>query len=1012
MKIKFLLFLIFLLLLNFSCGVFLRRGPEYELRKQEKLTNLAVLNIKTLIESNKTPGYAGPIPQPTTLDSLKLNRAEKKMEIYLSKKFSFQPFRTESVQKIYDLFKSALHKEFTDYRLQIFSLGYPIEQLIPNLYRPEKKYYDKWRLTQPSGSQRIPVIVNLNKVSWLPKKGLFNKNLVISHSHGWFYSNHKNRWEWQRPRLFSRVEDLLPFSITVPYLIPMLENAGATVFTPRERDIQTNEVIVDNDSQSSRNRYFESDSSRWFTGFEPGFGEGSPPYFGDVNPFLQGTFRYCYSDTVTQTVVEWAPDIPETGEYAVYISWQSMPGSTQNARYRVYHTGGISEFSVNQQIGGKSWFYLGKFKFRAGINPGVGKVVLLNRTNYAGEIITADAVRFGGGMGSIVRGDGISGYPRYAESGRYYLQYAGLPDTLVYSHTENKNDYQDDFMSRSEYANYLKGAPFGPNKKRDEKGLQIPIDAYLSLHTDAGIADDSTIGTLMIYRIESDDTLSVFPDQVSRLANRDFSDILQTEIVTMIRAKYDSGWTRRGLMEANYSEARRPNMPGCLLELLSHQNFTDMKYATDPRFRFDAARAIYKGILKFLATQNGTDYTVAPLPVTHFRSYFSGPAEITLQWRPQADPLEPSANPRQFVVYTREDSGGFDSGRLVSDTTFVLSNIKPGIIYGFKITAVNAGGESFPSEILSVCWQNEFLPPVLVINGFDRICGPSFVDEPHFKGFTHFLDAGVPDKFDYGFTGEQFDYYPDSKFRTNDGPGHGTSYATLESQIIAGNSFDYPYLHGQAIRACALSFISCSNEAFIEQLLGGNQYRMIDLILGEEKQTLPVGKNWFDEDLKPDDIQYEAFSAQLILAINRYLRQGGRLFVSGANPGTSLMFRADLADSLFARDWLKFVWQTDHASKSGYVYPVDTLFLPSTNSMEFNTRPNPNIYIVESPDAIEPASEAKILMRYRENRFGAMVGHQGRFSVVVAGFPFETVLGEKNRIELMQAIISFLSKKR
>jgi hypothetical protein len=33
----------------------------------------------------------------------------------------------------------------------------------------------------------------------------------------------------------------------VPYLAPMLENSGAVVFLPRERDIQVNEVIVDND---------------------------------------------------------------------------------------------------------------------------------------------------------------------------------------------------------------------------------------------------------------------------------------------------------------------------------------------------------------------------------------------------------------------------------------------------------------------------------------------------------------------------------------------------------------------------------------------------------------------------------------------------------------------------------------------------------------------------------------------------------------------------------------------
>ena len=37
-------------------------------------------------------------------------------------------------------------------------------------------------------------------------------------------------------------------SFVLPYLVPMLENAGAYVMLPRERDTQINEVIVDNDS--------------------------------------------------------------------------------------------------------------------------------------------------------------------------------------------------------------------------------------------------------------------------------------------------------------------------------------------------------------------------------------------------------------------------------------------------------------------------------------------------------------------------------------------------------------------------------------------------------------------------------------------------------------------------------------------------------------------------------------------------------------------------------------------
>lgn len=53
------------------------------------------------------------------------------------------------------------------------------------------------------------------------------------------------------PRLFCTTEDQFTQSFILPYLLPMLENAGANVFTPRERDTQKQEVIVDNDGSLS-----------------------------------------------------------------------------------------------------------------------------------------------------------------------------------------------------------------------------------------------------------------------------------------------------------------------------------------------------------------------------------------------------------------------------------------------------------------------------------------------------------------------------------------------------------------------------------------------------------------------------------------------------------------------------------------------------------------------------------------------------------------------------------------
>lgn len=82
-------------------------------------------------------------------------------------------------------------------------------------------------------------------------------------------------------------------------------------------------------------------------------------------------------------------------------------------------------------------------------------VVLSNESKQKG-VVCADAVRFGGGMGNIVRGNGTSGLPRYLEGARYWAQWAGMPYS-VYSKSNGTNDYNDDINTRSLMTNYLSG---------------------------------------------------------------------------------------------------------------------------------------------------------------------------------------------------------------------------------------------------------------------------------------------------------------------------------------------------------------------------------------------------------------------------------------------------------------------------------------------------------------------------------------------------------------------------
>ena len=145
-------------------------------------------------------------------------------------------------------------------------------------------------------------------------------------------------------------------------------------------------------------------------------------------------------------------------------------------------------------MGGGTWIYLGTFGFNAGRNNEC-KVVLNNLSSKVGRIITADAVKIGGGMGNIARGE-VSGYPRFCEAARYWLQWAGIPDS-VYSESNGKNDYTDDYKCRGIWVNYLSG---GSAVNPTEKGLNIPVNMAFAFHSDAGTTlNDSIIGTLGIY---------------------------------------------------------------------------------------------------------------------------------------------------------------------------------------------------------------------------------------------------------------------------------------------------------------------------------------------------------------------------------------------------------------------------------------------------------------------------------------------------------------------------------
>lgn len=920
-------------------------------------------------------------------NNIVINKPARRITIYANKNFAVQVFTPERVQKIYSDIRKLLPKEFRRYKIEVIAHRKPIEQLIPNIYR-DKKEYDYGRMTNDIVYTGEPWVKNTSR-PYTIDKGLQGRHLALWQSHGRVYANDKGMWQWQRPALYCTTEDLFTQSIAVQFLIPMLENAGALMYTPRERDWQPRSVIVDNDVTFGASQYLEGkkDKGQWNvapTGFmlRDGF------FVDHENPFANGISRYIATSGDAKNVTalaKWQPEILEDGEYAVYVTYQTLQDAIPDARYSVLHAGGVTEFCVNQQMGGGVWVYLGTFRFKKGAHENQG-VQLSNASSRKG-VVSADAVRFGGGTGVVMRGDTTlvaSGMPRYLEGARYALQWGGFPYE-VYSPSNGERDYTDDINCRSHALNYLTG---GSVYNPDTVGLSVPLEMSFGFHSDAGYnADDALVGSLGIVTTDyNGDTLATGK---CRYLSRDIIGTVLESVKRDIDKRYGINWAVRGIIDKSYSESRLPVVPSMIFESMSHQNFSDMSMGHDPDFKFTVARAVYKALLKQLTFVQEREYVVQPLPVSSFAVTFHDEKNVLLSWQPTDDELEPTAVAQKYILYTRVGDGGFDNGRIIESTSCLFPIIE-NVQYSFKVAALNDGGESFPSEVLTAYKAAEEKGRVMIINGFHRLSGPKEVNTPAKAGFDMDADPGVAYIRTPEYCGRQLDYQ-----RVNIGyeDGLGLSGNDFEGMLIAGNSFDYPYLHGKALASNGISFVSCSSEALSHGSLTLAGYNAVDLILGVEKQGEDGSYLGYN---KP----YKTFPKDLQRVISEYCASGGRLFVSGAHIASD-MIKND-ADRDFIRNTLKF----DYGGSISNIY--ENRIFGSNLTMDIYRSVNEECYAVARPDILVPMNDAFVSFVFDGCKESAGVAYAGTYRVLSASFPFESIVSEEQRSMLMGAIMRFL----
>ena len=693
-----------------------------------------------------------------------------------------------------------------------------------------------------------PVVVPFDAPG--PSAGqLMGKHVYVSQGHGWTWSDTLDRWATQRGNTWGIVEDFVNAEAINQYLLHYLENAGATVWPVRERDTGGVMVVVDDGDGVDHpdNGLYEEIGGGFQHSTAAGFQNFMAPYEGTENPMTMGGSRYHYTAELPGDYVRWTPTLPARRAWAVHVSWAASDNRCTDAHYIVRHPGGAAHFHVDQTGHGSTWIYLGTYVFDGGAHPETGSVELhTDTTDTRGEtVVSIDAVRFGGGTGVIVRGTGsgltdgpTSGRPRWEENCRYAAQFNGAPPSV---YDASSSDGNDDVGARSRYAAW-----------QHEEGEDA---VYISWHTNA--PDGGTGTSTYLYGPNEPNGQYIF---TGTEGSDVLGELIHTEIVNDIRGAYDAGWTDRGLRTAWFGElnpSHNPEMPAALVEVAFHATESDALKIQDPKFRNLVARAFYQGVVRYFAQVDGLTPIFLPEPPAGFRVQAAGPGAARLTWRPSptddAGVLGHAAV--GYIVYQGWDAA-FDGGVDVGDALeYLVEDLPMDDGHEFRITAYNAGGESFATPTLAIRTGAAGEAAALVMGGFDRLDRYALL----VKDLSPWALGMV-----------------------------------LHMDLARMNTYGYVPIHGRALAALGLPFDSAWHDADLDadDLAA---YPLVDWLLGEEST------------------EEETFSFQEAMLLYDYRGQGGALLVTGAEVGWDLVEQGSEDEQAFFTGLLHAAYLGDDA---------------------------------------------------------------------------------------------------
>ena len=737
------------------------------------------------------------------------------------------------------------------------------------------------------------------------------------------------------------------------YFAELAWKAGATVVPFRPVGYQTNEVVLDNVDTNSGPSGQVTYGGTWADTTQ------TTLYYGAV-----GEVGYRYANANTTGTTAWAiyrPDLPAAGYYPVY-TWVRYGSDRANQLYRVYHSGGVTDVRVDHNQVGLGWVWLGNYHFAAGTTGSV------NISNYdpagAGEVVIADAIRFGNGMGDTSRGAaGLSGFESELESSRFWtIKSMGVGFSTALYDLAGYNDYDDNIgqparmaanMCRTNgwerwrrlYVGYHSNANANPTVRGvwalgdSRLATNAAYAAYYGGQTNLGMSMAKRVHTNLSVGV----TAGVIPSWSSSFRSYTY-DFTYGEIYN----SYNSTNVYR-LMDTT------------ILEVAFHSSPDDATVMKTPAGREWIARATVQGIVDHLS-QYYADSTVpaayAPdAPVT-VKAANSASGAVTVTWTMAATNRASGDAPTGFVIYSSEDGKGFGNPVAVSGgatRSQVLSGLTAGATLFFRVCATNSGGESANSPLAGVrVSANGARADVLVVDGFkrnDATLAP-----------TRYVANGLV----YG------------------------NMALVRPRMI--NSRDYVKEHGLALAGAGRTFDSLDAADVTAAIL--TNYSKVVWMLGEESTA------------------DETFSSAEQAAVSNYLAAGGRLMVSGAEIGWDLG-RAGVSsagDVAFFTNTLRTLYSSDSGATSNITATATGIL--SGISLRFNyTNLLSDIYAANYPDVLAAGSGAAVAAVYGTSAGGASGAaiqySNATYRTFVMGFPFETILEESNRISVMTEVMDF-----